>query len=56
MKHGFIRVAAATPKIKVANPEYNATQIILELEKLVADEVKIIVFPELCITAYPWDD
>ena len=56
MKHGFIRVAAATPKIKVANPEYNATQIILELEKLVADEVKIIVFPELCITAYTCDD
>ena len=28
MKDGFIRVAAATPKIKVADPEYNAQQII----------------------------
>ena len=28
MKDGFIRAAAVTPKVKVADPEYNAQQII----------------------------
>jgi len=47
---GFIRLAAATPKLKPANTEYNTEQI---LECLVAAEkagCAIVVFPELCIT------
>ena len=47
---GFIRVAAATPKLKIANTEFNAEQII-ECNNI-ADEsgCGLVVFPELCIT------
>ena len=47
MKDGFIRVAAATPKIKVADPEYNAQQIIELINQGYGRGVKLMVFPEL---------
>ena len=50
MKQGFIKTAAVTPKIKVADPVYNAEVICREMEKAAAGGAKIIVFPELCIT------
>lgn len=56
MKHGFIKTAAVTPKIKVADPVYNAGQICMELDKAVENGAKIIVFPELCITGYTCGD
>lgn len=56
MKQGFIKVAAATPKIKVADPVYNGEQICAELEKACGKGAKIIVFPELCITGYTCGD
>ncbi len=56
MKHGYIKVAAATPKIIVADCDHNATQIINIIEDLSKKSVKIIVFPELCITGYTCGD
>lgn len=56
MKHGFIKAAAVTPKIRVADPVYNTQQICLELAKAFEREAKIIVFPELCITGYTCGD
>lgn len=56
MKHGFIKTAAATPKIKVADPEYNAQVICECIDKTVAQGAKIIVFPELCLTGYTCQD
>ena len=56
MKDGFIRVAAATPKIKVADPEYNAQQIIELINQGYGRGVKLMVFPELCLTAYTCGD
>ncbi|NLL76884.1 MAG: NAD(+) synthase [Clostridiales bacterium] len=56
MKHGFIKVAAVTPKIKVADPVFNAEQICMETDKAVENGAKIIVFPELCITGYTCGD
>lgn len=56
MKHGFIKVASATPVIRVAECEYNADKIIEIIEESVAKDVKIIVFPELCITGYTCGD
>ena len=56
MVDGFIKVAAATPKIKVADTAYNAneiTKLILEADSAGA---KIIVLPELCITGYTCSD
>ncbi|MDO5415902.1 MAG: NAD(+) synthase [Lachnospiraceae bacterium] len=56
MKDGFIRVAAATPKIKVADPEYNREQIVELMRKGAAEGVKVMVFPELCLTGYTCAD
>lgn len=50
MKHGFIKVAAAAPEIRVADPLYNAQKIIDVMR--VNDEagVKLLVFPALSLT------
>lgn len=56
MKHGFVKVAAITPKIKVADPKYNAQQIKEKLDEAYAKKAKIIVFPELCLTGYTCGD
>lgn len=50
MKHGFIKVAAVTPKIKVGDPVYNTGEICSRMEEAASSGAKIIVFPELCLT------
>lgn len=56
MRDGFIKVAAATPDIRVADCEYNCNKI-MEITKECADKgVKLAVFPELCITGYTCGD
>ena len=52
MRQGFIKVAAVTPKIRVADPAYNTEEICRKLEEACGAGAKIIVFPELCITGY----
>lgn len=56
MEHGFIKVAAVTPKIRVADPVYNGAVICGELDKACEKGAKIIVYPELCLTGYTCDD
>ena len=56
MKYGFVKVAAVTPKIKVADPHYNAKVICEEIEAAAERGAKIIVFPELCLTGYSCGD
>ncbi len=56
MKDGFIKVAAATPKIRVADPFYNAERIMEQMDEAVAGGAKIVVFPELCVTGYTCGD
>lgn len=56
MKHGFVKVAAMTPKIRVADPEYNAEQVCRGIKEAVGKGAKIIVFPELCLTGYTCGD
>ncbi|MDR3294931.1 MAG: NAD(+) synthase [Clostridiales Family XIII bacterium] len=53
---GMIRVAAATPKIKLADTQYNADEIIACAKEADAQGVGIILFPELCITGYTCGD
>ncbi len=55
MQDGFLRVAAITPAIRVADCAYNATQVLNEIEKLPSDTA-VAVFPELCITGYTCGD
>lgn len=56
MKHGFIKVAAVTPRIRVADPCYNGQAICEELEKAYEKGARVIVFPELCLTGYTCND
>ena len=56
MEQGFVKVAALTPKIRVADVYYN-TEIICEQIKEAAEKgAKVIVLPELCITGYTCGD
>jgi NAD+ synthase (glutamine-hydrolysing) len=56
MRHGFIKVAAVTPKIRVADPEYNGKAIVEKMLEAMEHKAKIIVFPELCISGYTCQD
>ncbi len=56
MKDGFIRVAAATPTLRVADCPYNVTELIRITRAAAEDGVHVLVFPELCITAYTCGD
>ena len=56
MKDGFLRVAAATPSIKVADCNFNIKNMIdisIEAEK---EGVSLLIFPELSVTAYTCGD
>ena len=52
MKDGFIRVAASTPEVKVADVEYNSEQICCRIIEGRERGAKIMVFPELVLTGY----
>lgn len=56
MFDGFIKTAAVTPKIKVADCMYNAEIICERIDEAVAAGAKLIVFPELCLTGYTCED
>ena len=56
MKNGFIKVAAATPDIRVADVEFNTQNIINAMEEAQKNGAKILVFPELCVTGYTCSD
>lgn len=54
--YGFVKVAAASPMVKVADCKYNTQQIFLSIQKAVEQKASIVVFPELSITAYTCGD
>ena len=56
MRHGFIKVAAVTPKVKVADTIFNTEQICQGIEEGVKEGAKVIAFPELCISGYTCGD
>ena len=56
MKDGFIKVAAGTPDIRVADCEYNRAEITALIDKAYATGVRILALPELCITGYTCQD
>lgn len=55
-KLGFIRVAAVTPKLKVANPDYNRQEILRCAKEADQMGAGLILFPELSITGYSCGD
>ncbi len=56
MKDGFIKVAAATPKVKVADPEYNTKEIIKIIRQAGDEEASLLVFSELVVSGYTCGD
>ena len=56
MKDGFIKVAAATPKVKVADPEYNTKEIIKIIRQAGDEEASLLVFSELAVSGYTCGD
>ena len=50
MKNGFIKVAAASPVIRVADADYNAQRVIEVIRSAAQKGVKVLVFPELTLT------
>jgi NAD+ synthase (glutamine-hydrolysing) len=46
----FIRVAAYTPKIRVADCDYNAAQIVAAVKRADCEDVRLLCMPELCVT------
>ncbi|MGN0676316.1 MAG: nitrilase-related carbon-nitrogen hydrolase, partial [Ruminococcus sp.] len=56
MKDGFIKIACATPELKVADCDYNADKIIELIKEAHEKGVKVICFPELSLTGYTCGD
>ncbi len=56
MRDGFIKAAAASPRLKVADVKYNAEKIIECIAQAESKKAKLIVLPELSITAYTCGD
>ena len=53
---GYVRVAAAVPHMRVADCQYNATEIKKQITEAVAEGVEVICFPELSMTGYTCAD
>ena len=56
MRDGFVKVAAVTPTVRVADTAYNTQEVIRLLREAAGEGAKIIVFPELVLTAYTCND
>ena len=54
--HGFVRVAAATPMVHIADPKANGAEHIALIEQAATQGCDLIVFPELSLSAYAIDD
>ena len=52
MRDGFIKVAAATPRLKVADVSFNKEKTISLIKRAVEEQVKLLVLPELTLTCY----
>lgn len=56
MNYGFLRIAAATPEIRVGDCDYNKNKIIEQINLANDNGASLVVFPELCITGYTCGD
>ena len=54
--YGFVRVAAVTPRVYLADTVRNSAEIIRLAEEAASKEASIVVFPELCTTGYSCAD
>ena len=55
-RHDFVRVAVAVPRIRVADPAFNAAETVKMLELAASQGASLVAFPELGLAAYTSDD
>ncbi|HEV8109328.1 MAG TPA: NAD(+) synthase [Burkholderiales bacterium] len=55
-RHGFARVAVATPIVRIGDPHHNGEATLELIERAAAENTALVVFPELGLTAYTCDD
>ncbi|MGY9057216.1 MAG: nitrilase-related carbon-nitrogen hydrolase, partial [Alphaproteobacteria bacterium] len=55
-RHGFVRVGTSTPVGRPADVSFNRDSIITEAKRADAESVDLLVYPELCVSAYAIDD
>jgi NAD+ synthase (glutamine-hydrolysing) len=55
-RHGFVRVAVATPRVRIGDPRYNADATLELMQQAARDKALLAVFPELGLSAYTCDD
>lgn len=56
MQDGFVKIATATPDLRVADCAYNASEIVKQAKQTAAKGAHLVVFPELCLTGYTCGD
>lgn len=56
MKDGFLKVGVASVDVEVANPIHNKEKVMEVIKKADKNGVKLLVFPELVLTAYTCND
>jgi NAD+ synthase (glutamine-hydrolysing) len=56
LSHDFIRVAVATPELRVADPAFNCEQTIALMNEAAQKKAALVLFPELGLTAYSCED
>ena len=56
MQYGFLRCAAVSPTLRVADCAYNAQAVIKAMQQAEGDGVRLLCLPELCLTGYTCSD
>ena len=54
--HGFVRIATSTPKVRTADVKYNAQGIVEQARMADAQNVDLLLYPELSLSSYALDD
>jgi NAD+ synthase (glutamine-hydrolysing) len=54
--HDFVRVAVAVPRLRVADPAFNAAELVALFERAAGEGAVLVAFPELGLSAYTCDD
>ena len=56
MRYGFLRCAAVSPALRVADCEFNAQAVISAMKEALDNQVRLLCLPELSLTGYTCSD
>src|ERR1051325_7136426 len=55
-RHQFVRIGACVPQVAIAEPTKNGDQVLALVQRGDKEAIALLVFPELCLSAYAIDD